>query len=207
VEYFDTLTGFKYIAEVIRLNEGKKQFIGGGEESYGYLVGDFVRDKDAVSSCCMIAETAAWAADQGKTLYEMLPEIYLNYGFYRERLLSVTRKGKEGAEEIKKMMSTYRTTPPQSISNSAVVMIKDYLKQIEFNLEKQTEQKINLPKSDVLQFFLKDESKISVRPSGTEPKIKFYFSVREDFKDVKKFDEMNAFLDKRIDGIIKDLGF
>ncbi len=207
VEYFDTLTGFKYIAEIIRLNEGKKQFIGGGEESYGYLVGDFVRDKDAVSSCCMIAETAAWAADQGKTLYEMLPEIYLEHGLYREKLLSVTRKGKEGAEEIKKMMETYRANPPKTISKSSVVMIKDYLKQTMFDLEKHTEQKIDLPKSDVLQFFLKDGSKISVRPSGTEPKIKFYFSVREDFKDVKKFDEMNSLLDKRIDAIIKDLGF
>jgi phosphoglucomutase len=207
VEYFDTLTGFKYIAEIIRLNEGKKHFIGGGEESYGYLVGDFVRDKDAVGSCCMIAETAAWAADQGKTLYEMLPEIYLEYGFYKERLLSVTRKGKEGAEEIKKMMETYRSQPPKTISNSDVVMVKDYLKQTETNFVNGAEKVIDLPKSDVLQFFLKDGSKISVRPSGTEPKIKFYFSVREDFKDVSKFNEMNALLDKRIDGIIKDLGF
>jgi len=207
VEYFDTLTGFKYIAEIIRLNEGKKQFIGGGEESYGFMVGDFVRDKDAISACCMIAECAAWAANKGKTLYQLLPEIYLEHGLYREKLLSVTRKGKEGAEEIRKMMETYRNAPPKSINNSMVVMIKDYLKQAEFDFEKNAQQKINLPKSDVLQFFLKDGSKISVRPSGTEPKIKFYFSVREDFKDVKKFDEMNAFLDKRIDGIIKDLGF
>jgi phosphoglucomutase len=207
VEYFDTLTGFKYIAEIIRLNEGKKQFIGGGEESYGFMVGDFVRDKDAISACCMIAECAAWAAEKGKTLYQLLPDIYAEYGFYKERLLSVTRKGKEGAEEIKKMMETYRTAPPEAISNSAVVMIKDYLKQTEFDFEKHTELKINLPKSDVLQFFLKDGSKISVRPSGTEPKIKFYFSVREDFSDVEKFDEMNSHLDKRIDNIIKDLGF
>jgi len=155
----------------------------------------------------MIAECAAWAAEKGKTLYQLLPDIYAEYGFYKERLLSVTRKGKEGAEEIRKMMETYRNAPPKSINNSAVVLIKDYLKQTEFDFEKHTEQKINLPKSDVLQFFLKDGSKISVRPSGTEPKIKFYFSVREDFKDAKKFDEMNAFLDKRIDGIIKDLGF
>lgn len=206
VEYFDTLTGFKYIAEIIRLNEGKKQFIGGGEESYGFMIGDFVRDKDAVSACCMIAECAAWAAEKGKTLYQLLPEIYLEYGFYRERLASVTRKGKEGAEEIKQMMETYRSAPPKSINGSEVVMIKDYLKQISSDLENHTEDKINLPKSDVLQFLLKDGSKISVRPSGTEPKIKYYFSVREDFTDIKKFDEMNAFLDKRIDAIIKDLG-
>ncbi len=207
VEYYDTLTGFKYIAEIIRLNEGKKQFIGGGEESYGFMVGDFVRDKDAITACCMFAECAAWAAEKGKTLYQLLPEIYLEYGLYRERLLSITRKGKEGVEEIKSMMETYRTSPPKSISNWPVVMIKDYLKQMEVDLEKHTEQKISLPKSDVLQFFLKDGSKISVRPSGTEPKIKFYFSVREDFDDVAKFDEMNVHLDRRIDGIIKDLGF
>jgi len=206
VEYFDTLTGFKYIAEIIRLNEGKKHYIGGGEESYGFLIGDFVRDKDAVSACCMIAECAAWAAEKGKTLYELLPEIYLQYGFYKERLSSITRKGKEGADEIKKMMETYRSAPPKAINGSAVIMIKDYLRQLSFDLEKHTEEKINLPKSDVLQFFLKDGGKISVRPSGTEPKIKYYFSVREDFTDIKKFDEMNAFLGKRIDAIIKDLG-
>ncbi len=186
VEYYDTLTGFKYIAEIIRLNEGKKQFIGGGEESYGFMVGDFVRDKDAITACCMIAECAAWAAEKGKTLYQLLPDIYAEYGFYKERLLSVTRKGKEGAEEIRKMMETYRTNPPKAINSSPVVMIKDYLKQTAFDLEKHSEQKIDLPKSDVLQFFLKDGSKISVRPSGTEPKIKFYFSVREDFNDVNK---------------------
>ncbi len=207
VEYFDTLTGFKYIADIIRQNEGKKQFIGGGEESYGFLIGDFVRDKDAVSACCMIAECAAWAADQGKTLYELLPDIYHEYGFYRERLLSVTRKGKEGAEEIKAMMEKYRDNPPKSINKSEVVEIKDYLKRKEFNLADDTEKSIDLPISDVLQFFLKDGSKISVRPSGTEPKIKYYFSVREEFPDRKKYDEMKAHLDKRIDGIIKDLGF
>lgn len=205
VEYFDTLTGFKYIADIIRQNEGKKQFIGGGEESYGFMIGDFVRDKDAVSACCMIAECAAWAAGKGKTLYQLLPEIYHEYGFYKERLLSITRKGKEGSEEIRKMMEGYRTTPPKSINGSPVVMIKDYLKQMTFDLAKGLEEKINLPKSDVLQFMLKDGSKISVRPSGTEPKIKFYFSVREDFPDVTRFDEMNDFVEKRIDAIIRDL--
>jgi len=206
VEYFDTLTGFKYIAEIIRNNEGRKKFIGGGEESYGFLIGDFVRDKDAISACCMIAECAAWAAERGKTLYQLLPEIYNEYGFYKERLLSITRKGKEGSEEIKKMMEGYRTTPPRAINGSPIVMIKDYVKQLTFDVEKGSEEKINLPKSDVLQFLLTDGSKISVRPSGTEPKIKFYFSVRADFPDMNKFDEMNASLDRRIDAIIKDLG-
>lgn len=206
VEYYDTLTGFKYIAEVLRLLEGKKQFIGGGEESYGYLVGDFVRDKDAVISCCMIAETAAWAAEQNKTLYELLPAIYLEFGYYKEQLLSVVRKGKEGAEEIKQMMENYRATPPELINDSKVTIIKDYLISTEFDLENKTEKEIALPKSNVLQFFLNDGSKISVRPSGTEPKIKYYFSVKEDFNDATKFDEMNLQLDRRIEGIIKDLG-
>ncbi len=205
VEYYDTLTGFKFIAEILRLQEGKKQFIGGGEESYGYLVGDFVRDKDAVISCCMIAETAAWAAEQNKTLYELLPQIYLEFGFYKEQLKSVVRKGKEGAEEIKQMMENYRSTPPDSINGSKVILIKDYLISTVFDLNNKTEKKIELPKSNVLQFFLEDGSKISVRPSGTEPKIKYYFSVKEDFKEASKFDEMNDHLDKRIKGIIDDL--
>ena len=206
VEYFDTLTGFKYIAEILRLNEGKKQFIGGGEESYGYLVGDFVRDKDAVISCCMIAETAAWAADQGKTLYELLPDIYKEFGYYKERLTSIVRKGKEGAEDIQQMMDDYRSKPPKSINGSAMVMIKDYLSGKAIDLKNNTESAIDLPKSNVLQFFLEDGSKISVRPSGTEPKIKFYFSVKEEFNDPSQFNEMNDFLEKRIDGIISSMG-
>jgi len=207
VESIDTLTGFKFIAEVLRLLEGKKTFIGGGEESYGYLVGDFVRDKDAVISCCMIAETAAWAAEQGKTLYELLPDIYVEFGFYKERLLSVVRKGKQGAEEIKGMMENYRANPPKSINGSDLVMIKDYLVSKEIDLINESEKEIKLPKSNVLQFFLKDGSKISVRPSGTEPKIKFYFSVKENLPDKSMFEEINALLEKRLDDIIDDLGF
>ncbi len=207
VEYFDTLTGFKYIAEILRLLEGKKTFIGGGEESYGYLVGDFVRDKDAVISCAFIAEAAAWAADQGKTLYELLPEIYLEFGFYKERLLSVVRKGKKGEEEIKSMMEKYRKNPPKTINNSELVIIKDYLLSKEFDLITHSEKPIDLPKSNVLQFFLKDGTKISVRPSGTEPKIKFYFSVKENLPDKSKFEETDTLLEKKLDDIIQDLGF
>ena len=207
IETYDTLTGFKYIAEIIRLLEGKKQFIGGGEESYGYLVGDFVRDKDAVISCCMIAETAAWAADQGKTLYDLLPDIYVEFGFYKERLISIVRKGKAGAEEIQKMMEEYRANPPKQINGSDVVLIKDYLISKEIDKTTGEEKDINLPKSNVLQFFLKDGSKISVRPSGTEPKIKFYFSVKENLESKEKFDAVNTQLEKRIDDIIADLGF
>ncbi|MBL7105928.1 MAG: phospho-sugar mutase [Bacteroidales bacterium] len=207
VEYFDTLTGFKYLAEILRLLEGKKTFIGGGEESYGYLVGDFVRDKDAVISCAFIAEIAAWAAEQGKTLYELLPEIYLEFGFYKERLLSVVRKGKKGEEEIKSMMEKYRKNPPKTINNSELVIIKDYLLSKEFDLITHSEKPIDLAKSNVLQFFLKDGTKISVRPSGTEPKIKFYFSVKENLPDKSKFEETDTLLEKKLDDIIQDLGF
>ena len=206
VDYYDTLTGFKFIAEVLRLEEGKRTFIGGGEESYGYLVGDFVRDKDAVISCCIIAETAVWAAEQGKTLYELLPDIYVEFGFYKERLHSIVRKGKTGAEEITQMMVDYRNAPPAKINNSEVVMVKDYQEQKEKDLVADTEKDIDLPKSNVLQFFLKDGSKISIRPSGTEPKIKFYFSVKDELKTREEYDAMDAKLEKRLDSIILDLG-
>jgi len=206
VESFDTLTGFKFIAEKIRHLEGKKQFIGGGEESYGYMVGDFVRDKDAVISCCMIAETAAWAADQGKSLYDMLPDIYAEFGFYKENLISVVRKGKEGAEEIRKMMDSYRNNPPKVINKSKLVRINDYLQQKETDTETGNISKIELPKSNVLQFFLEDGTKISVRPSGTEPKIKFYFSVKENFDTKGDFEKMNNLLDNKINEVIADMG-
>ncbi|MCB0805413.1 MAG: phospho-sugar mutase [Bacteroidales bacterium] len=205
VESFDTLTGFKYIAALIRELEGKKTFIGGGEESYGYLIGDFVRDKDAVISCCMIAETAAWAAEKGKTLSELLPDIYSRYGFYKENLISVVRKGKQGAEEIQQMMESFRNNPPDSINGSKLVGIKDYQTQVEMDLSSGKEKKIELPKSNVLQFFLEDGSKISVRPSGTEPKIKFYFSVNTNLNNPDEYDQVEKTLDDRIQGIIKDL--
>jgi phosphoglucomutase len=205
VECYDTLTGFKYIAEKLRLLEGQKQFIGGGEESYGYLVGDFVRDKDAIISCCMIAETAAWAADQGKTLYEMLPLIYREFGYYREKLISVTKRGKQGAEEIQQMMDGYRNTPPAEINGSKLVEIRDYLSQQSLDLNSGQKKSIPLPKSNVLQFMLEDGSKISVRPSGTEPKIKFYFSVKGELKDISDFQKTGTELDNRIDHIIEDM--
>jgi phosphoglucomutase len=205
IKTYDTLTGFKFIAEILRLLEGKQTFIGGGEESYGYLVGDFVRDKDAVISCCMIAETAAWAADQGKTLYDLLPDIYVEFGFYKERLLSIVRKGKAGAEEIQKMMEEYRANPPKQINGSDVVLIKDYLISKEIDKVTGKESDINLPKSNVLQFFMKDGSKISIRPSGTEPKIKFYFSVKDQLESKEKFEEVNNLLEKRLDNIIGDM--
>ncbi len=205
VECYDVLTGFKWIAEIIRMNEGKKTFIGGGEESYGFMIGDFVRDKDAVSACAMVAEAAAWAADQGKTLYELLIDIYLDYGFYKESLISVVRKGMSGAEEIKKMMEDFRNNPPESINGSRVTMIKDYQSSICKNLISGVPEPILLPKSNVLQFFTADGSKVSVRPSGTEPKIKFYFGVRDVLTDRESFTSVDAGLNAKIQGIISDM--
>jgi len=206
VEYFDVLTGFKYIADIIKQNEGKKKFIGGGEESYGYLAGEFVRDKDAIMSCALIAETAAFVKNQNKTLYEALIDIYIEFGFYKETLISLVRKGKSGDEEIKKMMEDYRNSPPQTINNSNVMLIHDFLKQKTFDQISHLRYDINLPKSDVLQFILHDGTKISVRPSGTEPKIKFYFGVKEKLEKSEDFEKVNTLLDEKIKNIIKSLG-
>jgi len=206
VEHFDVLTGFKYIADIIKRYEGQKTFIGGGEESYGYLVGDFVRDKDAVISCAMIAETAAWAADQGISLFDLLEDIYLEFGFYKEKLISIVRKGKTGAEEIKQMMDNFRNNPPQSLGGSEIVVINDYLVSTEKNLATGESRRIDLPKSNVLQFIMKDGSKISVRPSGTEPKIKFYFGVKAPLSVREDYEKIAGALDQKILNITKDLG-
>jgi phosphoglucomutase len=205
VPCYDVLTGFKYIAEIIKKNEGKASFIGGGEESYGYLAGEFVRDKDAVMSCALIAESAAWAKTQNKTMYELLLDIYVKYGFYKESLLSVTKKGKEGSEEIQKMMDNFRQVPPKQINGSKVVTILDYEKNTSFDVLKGVEKRIDLPKSNVLQFITEDASKISIRPSGTEPKIKFYFGVKESLPSVKEFEKVNQTLEQKIKNIIADL--
>lgn len=205
VESFDVLTGFKYIADKIKANEGTKKFIGGGEESYGYLAGEFVRDKDAIMACALIAEAAAVAKDQGKSLFDELIEIYLEYGFYKEDLLSVVRKGKAGADEIQQMMKDFRTTPPAEINGSKVVSIKDYQSSIEKDCVNNTEIKIDQPSSNVLQFITEDGTKVSVRPSGTEPKIKFYFGVKEDLASKAEFDATEAKLDAKIEAIKKSL--
>ena len=206
VDYFDTLTGFKWIASIIREYEGKKTFIGGGEESYGFMIGDFIRDKDAVSACAIIAEIAAWAADKGKSIYEILIDIYLEYGFYKESLLSIVRKGMTGAEEIQQMMTNFRENPPKSINGSPVVTIKDFDLQIEKDLKEGKELAIEMPKSNVLQFFTEDGSKISMRPSGTEPKIKFYCSVKEELGSKEDFEKVNDRLDAKLEALIDDLG-
>ncbi|MGC9375484.1 MAG: phospho-sugar mutase, partial [Bacteroidales bacterium] len=206
VQNYDVLTGFKYIADIIKQNEKIKQFIGGGEESYGYLAGEFVRDKDAVMSCALLAETAAYIKNNGKTPYEQLIDIYVEFGFYKEKLISIVKKGKAGEEEIKKIMDNFRNNPPQTINHSNVMLIHDFLKQKTFDQLSHLRYEINLPKSNVLQFILKDGSKISIRPSGTEPKIKFYFSVNEKLERKEDFEEINKALDEKIDAIIKDLG-
>ena len=206
VEHYDVLTGFKYIADIIKRFEGEKTFIGGGEESYGYLVGDFVRDKDAVISCSMIAETAAWAADQNTSLYEMLKELYVEFGFYKEKLVSIVRKGKAGAEEIQKIMDDFRAHPPKALGGSKVVRIKDYQSSTDHDLVSGAISPIDLPKSNVLQFFTENGSKVSVRPSGTEPKIKFYFGMKAPLERKEDFDKVNRVLEEKIEGIIKELG-
>lgn len=205
LKHYDVLTGFKYIADVIRKTEGKEEFIIGGEESYGYLAGDFVRDKDAVGACALIAETMAWTVSQGKSLFDLLIEIYMKYGFYKESLLSVTRKGQSGAGEIRQMMKDYRSAPPSELGGSKVVLVKDYQSLTEKNLISGVESPINLPKSNVLQFFTEDGSVVSVRPSGTEPKIKFYFGVKEKLADPSLFEETGKKLDEKIKAVIRSL--
>ena len=205
VKHFDVLTGFKYIADIIKKNEGKMQFIGGGEESYGYLLADFVRDKDAVMSCAIIAELTAWAKSKGETVFDLLTDIYLEYGFYKESLISVVKKGKEGAEEIQKMMKEYRANPPSAITGSPLVKILDYQESLEYNKLTGKTEAIDLPKSNVLQFILEDGTKISIRPSGTEPKIKFYFSVNEVLKTREDYRKLDKELSDRIVNIQKEM--
>ncbi len=205
VECFNVLTGFKFFAELIRKNEESKKYIGGCEESYGFLPGDYVRDKDAVASCALVAETTAWAKSRGMSLYELLIDIYVKYGFYKERLINIMRKGKEGAGEMRAMMTGYRNNPPESINNSRVRKISDFHSHTSLDLLTGKKTQIDLPGSDVLQFLLEDGSKITVRPSGTEPKIKFYFSVNTRLLSPDKFEETDILLHKRIDDIIKDM--
>ncbi|WP_340153555.1 phospho-sugar mutase [uncultured Marivirga sp.] len=205
VECFDTLTGFKNIAAVIRELEGKKTFIGGGEESYGYMISDYVRDKDAIASVVMIAEMTAYVKSQGKTLYDYLIEMYTKFGFYREDLVSITKKGKSGSEEIKAMMTRFREKPPQSLAGTKVVEVRDYQKSTILNMESGKKSKLDFPSSNVLQFFLEDGSKISARPSGTEPKIKFYVSVKGKLNSKETYEEDFAELGNIIKAYLDDL--
>lgn len=205
VKVYDVLTGFKFIGDKIRELEGKEVFIGGGEESYGYMIGDFVRDKDAVAACSMIAEIAAWAAEQGKTFFDVLVDLYTEYGFYKEGLLSVVRKGKSGAEEIQQMMKDYRENPPKEIDGERVVCIKDYKLHESTDLVTGKKERIDLPASNVLQFFTDKGNKVTVRPSGTEPKIKFYFGVKGTLESKADFDKVNNALDGKIEAIKRSM--
>lgn len=206
VKCYDCLTGFKYIAKIIRENEGRTKYIGGGEESFGYLAGDYVRDKDGVSACSLAAEAAAWAMDtMGLTLYEWLQELYVQYGLYREGLLPIVRKGKEGAEQIQRMMADFRATPPAAILGSPVVRINDFQTLETLDTRSGARTPIEQDRSNVLQWFTEDGTTVSVRPSGTEPKIKFYFGVKAPLASAAEYERTVAGLDAKIEAIKKDL--
>jgi phosphoglucomutase len=191
IECHNTLTGFKYIAELMGAMEGKKKFVAAGEESYGYMVGDFVRDKDAVSACAFFAALAASAKDEGHTLFEWLVQMYVDHGFYKEGLINLVRKGAEGEIEIKRMMESFRGNPPEKIAGSKVVRALDYKSSTTTDILTGKTTKLTLPVSDVIQYYTEDGSKISVRPSGTEPKIKFYISVHTKLNSAQEFDLVN----------------
>jgi len=205
VKCYNVLTGFKYIAELIKEKEGSEHYVIGGEESYGLMIGDRLRDKDAVSAVALLCEMAAYEKDKGRSLYDKLIELYVQYGFYKESLISITKKGMNGQKEIADMMSAYRSNPPATINGSPVVQLLDYELRSGKNLQTGEKSKIGLPQSNVLQFILADGSKISARPSGTEPKIKFYFSVHTKLPGAAEFDRVHAELNGRIEGIIKDM--
>ena len=206
IEMRDCYTGFKWIANEIRKSEGKQKYIGGGEESYGFMAQDFVRDKDAVSACSLLAEICAYAKDQGKTLYELLMDIYLEYGFSKEFTINVVKPGKSGADEIKAMMENYRNNPPKEIAGSKVVISKDFLT-LEQTDGNGVVTKLDMPEpSNVLQWFCEDGTKVSVRPSGTEPKIKVYLEVKGEMKCTGCYERCNKEADEKIEEIKKSLG-
>lgn len=207
VEFYDVYTGFKWIADIMRKNEGKKTYIGGGEESYGFLCEDFVRDKDAVSSCCIMAEIAAWAKDQGLSLFNLLNRIYVEYGYSKEVGISVVKKGKSGAEEIEAMMKNFRENPLTEIAGSKVTMTYDYASLKGHSFIDNEDFSLNMPTtSNVLQYYTEDSTKVSIRPSGTEPKIKFYFEVHEPVKKIEDIPVAEKAALEKIDKIKESLG-
>ena len=205
ISCYNVLTGFKWIAELIREKEGKENYVVGGEESFGLMIGDEVRDKDSVSAVAIICEMAAVEKNNGRTLFDKLIELYVQYGFYYEKLISITKKGMNGSKEIEDMMKGYRNNPPKEIAGSEVIQLSDYELREKKIIATGETASISLPKSNVLQFFTKDGSKISARPSGTEPKIKFYFSVNTPLKRIDDFDKTKQFLDERIEHIISSM--
>jgi phosphoglucomutase len=205
VRCYNVLTGFKWIAELIKEKEGTEHYVIGGEESYGLMIGDRLRDKDAVSAVALLCEMAAYEKDKGMTLYGKLTELYMTYGFYKEHLVSITKKGMDGQQQIAAMMERFRNEPPASLNGIDVVALLDYEKREARDLATGVVKPISLPKSNVLQFILADGSKVSARPSGTEPKIKFYFSVKGILENRESLSEAEASLDARIRQIITDL--
>lgn len=207
IEMFECYTGFKWIASVMRELEGKRKYIGGGEESYGFLAEDFVRDKDSVSAAALFAEIAAWCKDNGRTIYQMLQDIYIEYGFSKEKGISVVKKGLSGAQEIQAMMDNFRNNPIKSLAGSAVVKINDFETLETKDVVTGQVSKLDMPTtSNVLQYFTEDKTKVSIRPSGTEPKIKFYIETKATLSSREDYDKVNAEVDKKIDQICKDLG-
>ena len=205
IKCYNVLTGFKWIAELIKEKYGKENYVIGGEESYGLLIGDKVRDKDAISAVALLCEMAAYEKDRGRTLYDKLIDLYVKWGLYKEHLISITKKGMDGQKQIADMMEHFRSNPPKNLNNSPVVQLLDYERREGKNLQTGETWEIKLPKSNVLQFILADETKISARPSGTEPKIKFYFSVNTKLEKAEDFDKKNAELDAKIKKVIEDL--
>lgn len=205
VNCYNVLTGFKWIAELIKEKEGKENYVIGGEESYGLMIGSQIRDKDAVSAVCILCEMAAYEKNKGRSLYEKLLDLYLQYGYYQEDLISITKKGMNGQQEIAQMMESFRCDPPKELAGSKVVELLDYQKQIKTNLQTGSTETLSLPKSNVLQFITEDGSKISARPSGTEPKIKFYFSVNTKLESIDKFEETQTKAKEKIQMIINEM--
>ena len=207
IKLYDVFTGFKWIATVMRENEGKARYLGGGEESYGFLAEDFVRDKDSVSAISLMAEIAAWAKEKGLDMNAMLIDIYMTYGYSKEKGVSLVRKGKSGAEEIQAIMKQFRENPPKAIAGSPVVTVKDFATLEQKNIAAGTVEKLVMPTtSNVLQYYTEDGTKISIRPSGTEPKIKFYIEVHGTLESAEKYDETNAAAEAKIAQICKELG-
>lgn len=205
VDCYNTLTGFKYIADLIKTLQGTKTFVAAGEESYGYMVGDFVRDKDAVSACAFFATMAAVAKNEGVSLYDWLLQIYIEYGFYKEGLINIVRKGADGAQQIKTMMDNFRNRPPSALNNEKITRILDYQSSTELNVLTGKSKTIDLPQSDVLQYYTDSNTKVSIRPSGTEPKIKFYVSVVAELRNKADFDSVHTKLEAKIKSIEKQL--
>ncbi|HEX2535301.1 MAG TPA: phospho-sugar mutase, partial [Chitinophagaceae bacterium] len=205
IRCYNVLTGFKWIAELIKEKEAAENYVIGGEESYGLMIGAQLRDKDAISAVALLCEMAAYEKSKGRSLYSKLIDLYVQYGFYQEHLISITKKGRDGQQQIADMMEQFRNNPPQALAGSAVTALLDYEKRVRTELPSGNASPLDLPKSNVLQFLTADGTKVSARPSGTEPKIKFYFSVNEPLAGPAEYEAVQARLREKIDTIIRDL--